>query len=82
MIRFIAAVVPVVFLINGLTKQNWLEAFCLPWLWQFLKMAASSNFGNMFSVVGASAFLPTLPIRVLTNNLLYDFSQTTIPQTK
>jgi Mg2+-importing ATPase len=45
-------------------------------------MAASSNFGNMFSVVGASAFLPflpMLPIQVLTNNLLYDFSQTTIP---
>ena len=45
-------------------------------------MAASSNFGNMFSVVGASAFLPFLPMRpiqVLTNNLLYDFSQTTIP---
>ena len=44
--------------------------------------AASSNFGNMFSVVGASAFLPflpMLPIQVLTNNLLYDFSQTTIP---
>src|ERR1022692_4149366 len=41
-----------------------------------------SNFGNMFSVVGASAFLPflpMLPIQVLTNNLLYDFSQTTIP---
>jgi Mg2+-importing ATPase len=36
----------------------------------------------MFSVVGASAFLPflpMLPIQVLTNNLLYDFSQTTIP---
>ena len=43
---------------------------------------ASSNFGNMFSVVGASAFLPflpMLPIQVLINNLLYDFSQTTIP---
>jgi hypothetical protein len=36
----------------------------------------------MFSVVGASAFLPFLPMRpipVPTNNLLYDFSQTTIP---
>src|SRR5579862_1311368 len=45
-------------------------------------MAASSNFGNMFSVLGASIFLPFLPmqpIQVLTNNLLYDFSQTTIP---
>ena len=36
----------------------------------------------MFSVLGASIFLPFLPmtaIQVLTNNLLYDFSQTTIP---
>ena len=49
---------------------------------KYIKMAASSNFGNMFSVVGASVFLPflpMLPIQVLTNNLLYDFSQTTIP---
>jgi Mg2+-importing ATPase len=49
---------------------------------KYIKMAASSNFRNMFSVVGASAFLPflpMLPIQVLTNNLLYDFSQTTIP---
>jgi Mg2+-importing ATPase len=49
---------------------------------KYIKMAASSNFGNMFSVVGASAFLPflpMLPLQVLTNNLLYDFSQTTIP---
>jgi Mg2+-importing ATPase len=49
---------------------------------KYIKMAASSNFGNMFSVVGASAFLPflpMLPIQVLTNNLLYDLSQTAIP---
>jgi len=49
---------------------------------KYIKMAASSSFGNMFSVVGASAFLPflpMLPIQVLVNNLLYDFSQTTIP---
>ncbi|MEQ1815505.1 MAG: magnesium-translocating P-type ATPase [Nitrosomonas sp.] len=49
---------------------------------KYIKMAASSSFGNMFSVVGASAFLPflpMLPIQVLINNLLYDFSQTTIP---
>lgn len=49
---------------------------------KYIKMAASSNFGNMFSVLGASAFLPflpMLPIQLLTNNLLYDFSQTTIP---
>ena len=49
---------------------------------KYIKMGASSNFGNMFSVLGASVFLPFLPmtaIQVLTNNLLYDFSQTTIP---
>ncbi|MHB8107320.1 MAG: magnesium-translocating P-type ATPase [Candidatus Cryosericum sp.] len=49
---------------------------------KYIKMAASSNFGNMFSVVGASAFLPflpMLPLQILTNNLLYDMSQTTIP---
>ena len=49
---------------------------------KYIRMAASSNFGNMFSVVGASLFLPflpMLPIQVLVNNLLYDFSQTTIP---
>jgi len=49
---------------------------------KYIKMGASSNFGNMFSVIGASIFLPflpMLPIQVLTNNLLYDFSQTTIP---
>jgi Mg2+-importing ATPase len=49
---------------------------------KYIKMAASSNFGNMFSVVGASAFLPflpMLPLQILTNNLLYDLSQTTIP---
>lgn len=49
---------------------------------KYIKMAASSNFGNMFSVVGASLFLPfvpMLPIQVLTNNLLYDISQTAIP---
>jgi P-type Mg2+ transporter len=49
---------------------------------KYIKMGASSNFGNMFSVLGASIILPFLPmtaIQVLTNNLLYDFSQTTIP---
>lgn len=49
---------------------------------KYIKMGASSNFGNMFSVLGASIFLPFLPmapIQVLTNNLLYDFSQTAIP---
>jgi Mg2+-importing ATPase len=49
---------------------------------KYIRMAASSNFGNMFSVLGGSIilpFLPMLPIQVLTNNLLYDFSQTAIP---
>ena len=49
---------------------------------KYIKMTASSNFGNMLSVVGASIFLPflpMLPIQILVNNLLYDFSQTTIP---
>ncbi|MFO1088531.1 MAG: magnesium-translocating P-type ATPase [Hyphomicrobiales bacterium] len=49
---------------------------------KYIKMGASSNFGNMFSVLGASIFLPflpMLPIQVLTNNLLYDVSQTAIP---
>ena len=49
---------------------------------KYVRMGASSNFGNMFSVLGASAFLPFIPmapIQVLTNNLLYDFSQVPIP---
>jgi len=49
---------------------------------KYIKMGASSNFGSMFSVLGASLFLPflpMLPIQVLTNNLLYDFSQTAVP---
>ncbi|GAK56816.1 magnesium-transporting ATPase, E1-E2 family [Candidatus Vecturithrix granuli] len=49
---------------------------------KYIRMGASSNFGNMFSVVGASyllPFLPMQPVQILTNNLLYDFSQTGIP---
>jgi Mg2+-importing ATPase len=49
---------------------------------KYIRMGASSNFGNMFSVLGASAFLPFIPmapIQILTNNMLYDFSQVTIP---
>ena len=49
---------------------------------KYIKMTASSNFGNMFSVLAASAFLPflpMLPIHLLIQNLLYDLSQTTIP---
>lgn len=49
---------------------------------KYIRMGASSNFGNMFSVVGASyllPFLPMQPVQILANNLLYDFSQTGIP---
>ena len=49
---------------------------------KYIRMGASSNFGNMFSVLGASAilpFLPMLPIQILTNNFLYDISQVPIP---
>ena len=49
---------------------------------KYIRMGASSNFGNMFSVLGASLFLPFLPMRaiqILTNNLLYDISQFGIP---
>ena len=49
---------------------------------KYIRMGASSNFGNMFSVLGASLWLPYLPmspIKILTNNLLYDFSQVPIP---
>jgi Mg2+-importing ATPase len=48
---------------------------------KYIRMGASSAFGNMLSVVGASAFLPFLPmapVQVLLNNLLYDVSQTTL----
>jgi len=50
-------------------------------LLKYIKMTASSNFGNMFSVLGAGAFLPFLPmapLQVLLNNLFYDFSQTAV----
>jgi Mg2+-importing ATPase len=49
---------------------------------KYIKMAASSNFGNVFSVLVASAFLPflpMLPVQLLVQNLLYDISQTAIP---
>lgn len=49
---------------------------------KYLNMTASSNFGNVFSVMGSSAvlpFLPMQPIQLLTQNLLYDISQITIP---
>ncbi len=49
---------------------------------KYIKMAASSNFGNVFSVLLASAFLPflpMLPLQLLVQNLLYDISQIAIP---
>ena len=49
---------------------------------KYLLMGTSSNFGNMFSMAGASVFLPFLPMlptQVLLNNLLYDLAQVTIP---
>ncbi len=49
---------------------------------KYLKMTASSNFGNVFSVLLASAFLPflpMLPMQLLVQNLLYDVSQFAIP---
>lgn len=49
---------------------------------KYIKMATSSNFGNVFSILGTSAFLPflpMLPIQILVQNLLYDFSQVSIP---
>jgi len=48
---------------------------------KYVKMAASSNFGNVLTVLGASAFLsflPILPLQLLVQNLLYDLSQITI----
>ena len=49
---------------------------------KYIKMGSSSNFGNMFSMTGASIFLPflpMLPIQILLNNFLYDLSQVAIP---
>ncbi|TAM42942.1 magnesium-translocating P-type ATPase [bacterium] len=49
---------------------------------KYIKMGASSNFGNMLSMTGASLFLPflpMLPIQILLNNFLYDLSQVAIP---
>ena len=49
---------------------------------KYIRMGASSNFGNMFSVLGAALLLPfqpLSPILILINNFIYDFSQTAIP---
>ncbi len=49
---------------------------------KYIMMGTSSNFGNMFSMAGASLilpFLPMLPLQILLNNLLYDLSEVPIP---
>lgn len=49
---------------------------------KYVKMSASSNFGNMLSMTGATLFLPflpMLPVQILLNNFLYDFSQISLP---
>ncbi|HTO83655.1 MAG TPA: magnesium-translocating P-type ATPase [Methylomirabilota bacterium] len=49
---------------------------------KYVMMGTSSNFGNMLSMAGASLFLPflpMLPVQILLNNLLYDFSEAAVP---
>ena len=49
---------------------------------KYIMMGTSSSFGNMFSMAGASLFLPFLPMlptQILLNNILYDLSETAIP---
>ena len=49
---------------------------------KYIMMATSSNFGNMFSMAAATLFLPflpMLPLQILLNNLLYDFSEISLP---
>ncbi len=49
---------------------------------KYIKLTASSNFGNVFSVLAASAFIPfipMLPLQMLLQNMLYDISQTVMP---
>jgi Mg2+-importing ATPase len=65
-------------LINGVTEGRKTFANTM----KYLRMSLSSNFGNMFSMAGASLFLPFLPMlatQILLNNLLYDASQFAIP---
>lgn len=52
---------------------------------KYIMMGSSSNFGNMFSMAGASVFLPFLPMlptQILLNNILYDLSEIAIPLDK
>jgi Mg2+-importing ATPase len=46
---------------------------------KYVLMGASSNFGNMFSMAGATLILPMLPIQILLNNLIYNVSEIAIP---
>lgn len=49
---------------------------------KYIQMGLSSNFGNMFSMAAAAIFLPflpMLPVQILLNNFIYDFSQVTLP---
>jgi Mg2+-importing ATPase len=65
-------------LVDGIDEGR--RVFCN--IEKYIRMGASSNFGNMLSVVGASAllpFVPLSPILVLLTNFIYDFSQTAIP---
>jgi Mg2+-importing ATPase len=68
-------------LVNGITEGRKTFANTM----KYLRMSLSSNFGNMFSMAGASLFLPFLPMlatQILLNNLLYDTSQIAIPLDK
>jgi Mg2+-importing ATPase len=63
---------------NGIVEGRKASANVL----KYLLMGTSSNFGNMFSMAGASLFLPFLPMlpaQILLNNFLYDLAQLTIP---
>jgi Mg2+-importing ATPase len=65
-------------LVNGIVEGRKTFANTM----KYLRMSLSSNFGNMFSMAGASLFLPFLPMlatQILLNNLLYDGSQFAIP---
>jgi len=65
-------------LVNGIVEGRKTFANTM----KYLRMSLSSNFGNMFSMAGASLFLPFLPMlatQILLNNLLYDASQFAIP---
>jgi P-type Mg2+ transporter len=55
---------------------------CFANIMKYVVMGTSSNFGNMFSMAGASLFLPFLPMlptQILLNNFLYDISQLGVP---